>query len=161
MLILDLFSFWIVKSLKWGAFSRWSFGPNSAWGSIGALTTGKTHPSLQSLEITSDIQNVAYEKPAAKIFFSYCSGINDYFIVWIFFNNSSSKIEGNVYYKPCIFDGSILLVRRALTGLRCCLVLNFSWYQSENHCSISFVLLVNWFMKIKFEYRKRHKYWNT
>ena len=68
------------------------------------------------IEITSDIQNVAYEKPAAKIFFSYCSGINDYFIVWIFFNNSSSKIEGYVYYKPCIFGGSRLVVHKLWTS---------------------------------------------
>ena len=50
---------------------------------IGALTVDHREEAsqLKPLEITSDIQNVAYEKPAAKIFFSYCSGINDYFIV--------------------------------------------------------------------------------
>ena len=59
----------------------------------------------------SDIQNVTYEKPAAKVFFSDCSGINDYFIVRIFFNYSSSKIEGYVYYKPCIFSRSSLIAQ--------------------------------------------------
>ena len=38
---------------------------------------------------------------------------------------------------------------------------NFSWYQPEYHCSIRFVLYVNWFVQIEFEYRKRHKYWYT
>ena len=31
--------------IKWGASSRWSFGPKSAWGSI-ETTIGKTHPTL-------------------------------------------------------------------------------------------------------------------
>ena len=35
--------------LKWGASSQWSFGPNSAWGSIEMTTIGKTHPTLPSL----------------------------------------------------------------------------------------------------------------
>ena len=32
--------------LKWGASSRWSFGPNSAGGSIETTSIGKTHPIL-------------------------------------------------------------------------------------------------------------------
>ena len=32
--------------LKWRASSRWSSGPNSAWGSIGMMTIEKTHPTL-------------------------------------------------------------------------------------------------------------------
>ena len=32
--------------LKWGASSRWSFGPNSAWNSIWTTTIGKTYPTL-------------------------------------------------------------------------------------------------------------------
>ena len=33
--------------LKWGASSRWSFGPKSVWSSIETTTIGKTHPTLQ------------------------------------------------------------------------------------------------------------------
>ena len=33
-------------SIKWGASSRWSFGPNSTWGSIETTTIWKTRPSL-------------------------------------------------------------------------------------------------------------------
>ena len=32
--------------LKWGASTRWSFGPNFAWGSKETTTIGKTHPTL-------------------------------------------------------------------------------------------------------------------
>ena len=32
--------------LKWGASSRLSFDPNSAWGSIETTTIGKAHPTL-------------------------------------------------------------------------------------------------------------------
>ena len=32
--------------IKWGASLQWSFGPNSAWGSIETATIGKTHPTL-------------------------------------------------------------------------------------------------------------------
>ena len=32
--------------LKWSALFRWSFGPNSAWGSIERTIIGKTHPTL-------------------------------------------------------------------------------------------------------------------
>ena len=32
-----------VLKFKWGASSRWSFGPNSAWGSLETKTIGKTH----------------------------------------------------------------------------------------------------------------------
>ena len=33
-----------IDQLKRGTSSRWSFGPNSAWGSIETTTMGKTHP---------------------------------------------------------------------------------------------------------------------
>ena len=36
--------------IKWGASSRWSFGPNSAWCSIETTTIGKTQPTLESEE---------------------------------------------------------------------------------------------------------------
>ena len=39
----------IFRNIKWGASSRWSFDPNSAWGSIGTMTIGKTHSSLYSM----------------------------------------------------------------------------------------------------------------
>ena len=32
--------------VKWSAYSRWSFRPNSALGSIGTMTIRKTHPTL-------------------------------------------------------------------------------------------------------------------
>ena len=32
--------------VKWDASSRWSFGPNFAWGSIETTAIGKSHPSL-------------------------------------------------------------------------------------------------------------------
>ena len=35
-----------LEPIKWGASSRWSFHPNSAWRSIETMTIGKTHPSL-------------------------------------------------------------------------------------------------------------------
>ena len=35
------------KNLKWGASSRWSFCPNSAWSSIETTTIGKTHPTVE------------------------------------------------------------------------------------------------------------------
>ena len=41
----------IAKVSKGGAFSRWSFDPNSAWGSIETMTIGKTHLTL-SLSIS-------------------------------------------------------------------------------------------------------------
>ena len=34
------------KKLKWGASSRWSFRPNSVWGSIETMTIWKPHPTL-------------------------------------------------------------------------------------------------------------------
>ena len=34
------------QQIKWGAFSRWSFGPNPARGSIVSTTIHTTHPSL-------------------------------------------------------------------------------------------------------------------
>ena len=34
------------RIIKWGASSRWSFGPISAWGSIETTITRKTHPTL-------------------------------------------------------------------------------------------------------------------
>ena len=34
--------------LKWDASSRWSFGPNSEWGSIKTTTAGNTHPTWAS-----------------------------------------------------------------------------------------------------------------
>ena len=36
----------LVSKIKWAASSRWSFSPNSAWGSIGTATIGKMHPTL-------------------------------------------------------------------------------------------------------------------
>ena len=39
--------------IKWGASSRWSFGPNSVWGSVETMTIGKTHPNLIPLFIVS------------------------------------------------------------------------------------------------------------
>ena len=41
--------------LKWGASSRWSFGPKSACGSIETMTIGKTHSTLaaSTLNITN------------------------------------------------------------------------------------------------------------
>ena len=38
-----IISIWLIK---WGASSRWSFGPNPPWGSIDTTTIGITHPSL-------------------------------------------------------------------------------------------------------------------
>ena len=35
-----------IAQIKWCASSLWSFRPNSAWGSIGTTTIGKTHPTL-------------------------------------------------------------------------------------------------------------------
>ena len=35
------------SKIKRGASSRWSFRPNSAWGSIETATIGKTHPTVQ------------------------------------------------------------------------------------------------------------------
>ena len=35
--------------IKWGATSRWSLGPNSAWSSIETMIIGKTHPTLLQL----------------------------------------------------------------------------------------------------------------
>ena len=32
--------------VKWGAFSRWSFNLNFAWGNIETTIMGKTHPTL-------------------------------------------------------------------------------------------------------------------
>ena len=32
--------------LKWDAYSRWLFGPNSAWGRIETTIIGKAHPTL-------------------------------------------------------------------------------------------------------------------
>jgi len=37
-----------LKLIKWGASSRWSFRPNSAWGSIGTTIIGRTRPTLQN-----------------------------------------------------------------------------------------------------------------
>ena len=36
----------VYLAMKWGASSRWSFRPNSAWGSKETTTIGKTHPTL-------------------------------------------------------------------------------------------------------------------
>ena len=36
----------LIKTLKWGAPSRWSLGPISAWGSIETTTIGKMYPTL-------------------------------------------------------------------------------------------------------------------
>ena len=36
------------QSVKWGASSRWSFRPNSAWSSTETTTIGKTHPTFYS-----------------------------------------------------------------------------------------------------------------
>ena len=33
-------------SIKWGVSSRWSFRPNSAWGTIETTTIAKAHPTL-------------------------------------------------------------------------------------------------------------------
>ena len=33
-------------TIKWSAYSPWSFRPNFAWGSIGTTTIRKTHPTL-------------------------------------------------------------------------------------------------------------------
>ena len=38
--------------VKWGASSRWTFDPNSAWESIGMMTIGKTSPTLISFTAT-------------------------------------------------------------------------------------------------------------
>ena len=35
----------MLLNIKWGASSQWSFGPNSAWGSIETTIIGK-HPTL-------------------------------------------------------------------------------------------------------------------
>ena len=35
-----------ISIIKWGASSRWSFRPNSAWGSIETTNLAKTHPTL-------------------------------------------------------------------------------------------------------------------
>ena len=35
-----------MKLVKWNAPSRWSFCPNSAWGSIETTTIGNTQPTL-------------------------------------------------------------------------------------------------------------------
>ena len=35
--------------VKWGASFRWSFHPNSAWGSMETTTIGQTHPTLTHL----------------------------------------------------------------------------------------------------------------
>ena len=41
---------WVILSdsynIKWGASSQWSFGPNSAWGSIETTIIGNTHLTL-------------------------------------------------------------------------------------------------------------------
>ena len=36
--------------LKWGASSRWSFGPNSARGSIETTANGMTHTTLDGFQ---------------------------------------------------------------------------------------------------------------
>ena len=40
-----------LHSLKWSAYSRWSFRPNSAWGSIGTVTIMKMHPTLNMVHL--------------------------------------------------------------------------------------------------------------
>ena len=42
-------------NLKWGASSRWSFRPNSVWGSVGTTTIGKTNPTLWHINRFRDI----------------------------------------------------------------------------------------------------------
>ena len=37
------------SKIKWSAYSRWSFGSNSAWGSVETMTKRKTHPTLLTL----------------------------------------------------------------------------------------------------------------
>ena len=58
------------NTVKWFAYSRWSFGSNSTWGSIETTTIGKTHPTLRlqcntwsfSGSITCDEVETAFEK---------------------------------------------------------------------------------------------------
>ena len=45
-LIIILLLWAITNYLKWGAYSRWSFGWNSPWISIETMITGKMHPNL-------------------------------------------------------------------------------------------------------------------
>ena len=44
----------LFELITWGASSRWSFRPNSKWGSIETVTMGKTHPT-KTLEISSTV----------------------------------------------------------------------------------------------------------
>ena len=41
--------------LKWGASSRWSLRPNSAWNSKVTTTIGKTHPTLERILILARV----------------------------------------------------------------------------------------------------------
>ena len=58
------------NTVKWVACSRWSFGPNSTWGSIETMTIGKMHLTLRlqcntwlfSGSITCDEVETAFEK---------------------------------------------------------------------------------------------------
>ena len=47
--------FW---DLKWGASSRWSFGPNSAWWSIETTIIRKAHPTLIVARVHTTLQSL-------------------------------------------------------------------------------------------------------
>ena len=48
-----------IGEIKWGASSRWSFGPISAWGRIETTTTGNTHSTLQNWTTSPALGRVA------------------------------------------------------------------------------------------------------
>ena len=67
-----LLYFGYLCNLKWGASSRWSFRPNSTWGSIETSTIRKTHPTLQLLKfefISSNLKKINFELSSQKNFY--------------------------------------------------------------------------------------------
>ena len=54
-IIFNKFSFyWRQANFKRDPSSRWSFGPNSAWGSEEAITIRKTHPTFESIDLNNN-----------------------------------------------------------------------------------------------------------
>ena len=64
--------------IKRGASSRWSFGPNSTWGSIETTTIGRMHPTLwcsvghQYSKDGANVQNRPKHHDVTHITVTYC-----------------------------------------------------------------------------------------
>ena len=48
-----------MSEVKWSAYSRWSFRPNFAWGSIRTMIIRKTHPTL--IKVYHKISGLKYD----------------------------------------------------------------------------------------------------